>query len=85
MASGVPVVGTMVGGVAELIDHGRNGFLVPQKDADAIADSVRTIIAKQETMPQILSAARQSIEQAYDIRRLNADLENIYLCSNEVH
>ena len=85
MASGVPVIGTKVGGVAELIDHGRNGFLVPQKDADAIADSVRTIIAKQETMPQILTAARQSIEQAYDVRQLNADLENIYLNSIEVH
>jgi colanic acid/amylovoran biosynthesis glycosyltransferase len=79
MASGVPVVGTMVGGVAELIDHGRNGFLVPQKDAGAIADCIRTIIAHQDEMPQMLSRARQSIEQDYDLGRLNRDLEDVYV------
>jgi len=79
MASGVPVIGTKVGGVAELIDHGRNGFLVPQKDADAIADCIRTIIAHQDEMPQMLSRARKSIEQDYDLGRLNRDLEDVYV------
>ena len=79
MASGVPAIGTMVGGVMELIDHGINGFLVPQKDANAIADCVRMIITHQEKMPNILSQARQSIEQSYDIRQLNSDLEKVYL------
>ncbi len=78
MASGVPAIGTDVGGVAELIDHGKNGFLVRQKDSDAIVDCVRTILAQQDEMPQILSRARQSIEQVYDLQRLNADLEKTY-------
>lgn len=79
MASGVPAIGTNVGGVAELVDHGTNGFLVPQKDPDAIADCVRTILAQQDEISQILSNARQSIEQVYDLQRLNAELENTYL------
>jgi len=79
MASGVPAIGTNVGGVAELVDHGTNGFLVPQKDPDAIADCVRTILAQQDEISQILSRARQSIEQVYDLQRLNAELEDTYL------
>jgi colanic acid/amylovoran biosynthesis glycosyltransferase len=78
MACGVPAIGTRVGGVAELIEHGTNGFLVPQRDADAIANCIRTIVAQQDALPQILSRARQSIEEEYDLQRLNADLENVY-------
>lgn len=79
MAAGVPVIGTNVGGVAELIDHGENGFLVPQKDAEAIAESVQTILSRQDEIPQMLSRARRSVERDYDVIRLNADLENVYL------
>jgi colanic acid/amylovoran biosynthesis glycosyltransferase len=85
MASGVPAIGTMVGGANELIDHGRNGYLVPQKDPKAIADCVRTIIAHQEDMPKILSRARQSIEQDYNLKQLNGDLEDAYIRAGSVH
>jgi D-inositol-3-phosphate glycosyltransferase len=36
-ACGVPVVATSVGGLLSLIDHGRTGFLVPQRDAVGFA------------------------------------------------
>ena len=85
MASGVPVIGTKVGGVAELIDHRKNGFLVPQKDPDAIAESVREIVAAQDELPQMLARARESVEQDYDIRRLNTDLEDVYLRWGTLH
>lgn len=81
MACGVPAIGTRVGGVAELIEHGTNGFLVPQKDADAIADCIRTILDQQDLLPEVLSRARESIERDYDLQRLNADLENVYQCA----
>jgi colanic acid/amylovoran biosynthesis glycosyltransferase len=79
MASGVPAIGTNVGGVAELIDHGKNGFVVPQKDPNAIADCVRDIVMHPEKMPDILIQARQSVEEHYDLQVLNADLEKVYL------
>ena len=85
MASGVPVIGTKVGGVAELIDHGRNGFLVPQKDAGAIADCIRNIIEHPDEMPQMLSRARESIERDYDLARLNRDLEDVYTTASRVN
>jgi colanic acid/amylovoran biosynthesis glycosyltransferase len=78
MACGVPAIGTQVGGVAELIEHGTNGFLVPQKDADAIADCIRAILDQQDSLPEVLGRAREAIENEYDLRRLNADLENVY-------
>jgi glycosyltransferase involved in cell wall biosynthesis len=64
LAAGVPVVATRVGGAAEIIDAGRNGFLVPPADAPALGEAViRTLnldAAARENMRQIaLGTARR--------------------------
>ena len=41
LASGLPVVGTNVGGIPELVEHGRNGVLVPPRDATTLAAAIR--------------------------------------------
>ena len=40
MASGLPVVATPLGGIREIVTHQRNGLVVPQGDADALADAI---------------------------------------------
>ena len=43
MAGGTPVVGSDVGGIPEIIQHGVSGLLVPPGDAAGVASSARTI------------------------------------------
>ena len=38
-----PVISTNQGGVPELIDHGIDGYLIPPEDADALAETIRTL------------------------------------------
>ena len=45
VASGLPVVGTTVGGNNVLVEEGRNGFLVEPESVDALADAVLKIAA----------------------------------------
>ena len=40
LAAGLPVVATRVGGAAEIVDEGRNGYLVPPADAPALGEAV---------------------------------------------
>jgi colanic acid/amylovoran biosynthesis glycosyltransferase len=40
MASGLPVVATPLGGIGEIVTHQRNGLVVPQGDADALAGAI---------------------------------------------
>jgi glycosyltransferase involved in cell wall biosynthesis len=44
MACGVPVVATAVGGIAEMVQHGRNGLLVEPDDPDALATAIRRLL-----------------------------------------
>lgn len=45
MAAGKPVVATRVGGLAESIVDGETGFLVPPKNAVALADAIERLVA----------------------------------------
>lgn len=44
MAAGKAVVATKVGGIPELVDHGRTGLLVPPRSSAALADSIIALV-----------------------------------------
>ncbi|GAB6064079.1 glycosyltransferase family 4 protein [Deferrisoma palaeochoriense] len=46
LASGVPVVATAVGGIPEWVEDGRNGFLVPTGDTDALKAALARALAR---------------------------------------
>lgn len=58
-ASGLPIVATPVNGVRELIEDGRNGFLVAP-DPGAIAERLRQLAADPALRERLGAAARQS-------------------------
>ncbi len=45
---GKPVVATTVGGLPEMVDDGKTGFLVPPRDVDALADAVVKLMQNEE-------------------------------------
>ncbi|HEY3248765.1 MAG TPA: glycosyltransferase family 4 protein [bacterium] len=58
MAVGVPVVATTAGGIPEVIDDGVTGWLVPPRDAGALADRLRWIFTHQGEAEAVGSSAR---------------------------
>ncbi|MCS6777274.1 MAG: glycosyltransferase family 4 protein [Chloroherpetonaceae bacterium] len=78
MASGCVVVSTCVGGVPELIDDGRTGFLVPSGDVCALVERWEELLERPEMWPGIGEAARQSALQRFHVERLVADIERLY-------
>lgn len=77
-ASGVPGIGTRVGGVPEGIAEGETGFLVPERDIDSLAIAMGTLLANPPLRQRMGAAARSRVEQSFDIRRQTAYLEDIY-------
>ncbi|MFD5862136.1 glycosyltransferase family 4 protein [Streptomyces chartreusis] len=62
MASGVPVVAPAAGGPLDLVDHGRTGLLVPPRDADAVRDAVRTLVADPALRSAYGAAGHATVE-----------------------
>jgi glycosyltransferase involved in cell wall biosynthesis len=59
LAAGRPVVATRVGGAAEIIEEGRNGFLVPPGDVPALAEAIVAALSlSPEERAEFAAAAR---------------------------
>jgi D-inositol-3-phosphate glycosyltransferase len=48
MACGTPVVASKVGGLAYSVQEGQTGFLVPDRDAEALADKIRILLCDDD-------------------------------------
>jgi glycosyltransferase involved in cell wall biosynthesis len=61
MAHGRPVVATDVGGIPSIVDHGRNGLLVPAGDADALSRAIRLLLEDRELGSRLGAAGRELV------------------------
>ena len=78
MAIGLPVISTLHGGIPELVEDGKSGFLVPERDADSIAQKLSYLIEHPQLWPEMGRAGRAYVEKHYDLHRLNDKLVNDY-------
>jgi glycosyltransferase involved in cell wall biosynthesis len=79
MAAGMPLVSTNVGGVPELVDHQRNGVLVPPDSVDAMVAALRDLIEHPDRAAMLGRAARQAIESRFSFGRMVSSFEALYL------
>lgn len=63
MASGVPVVAARAGGIPNLIEHGKTGFLIQPKNTDEFAAQIKELIENPERREKIALASRVEAEK----------------------
>jgi colanic acid/amylovoran biosynthesis glycosyltransferase len=71
MASGVPVVSTVHGGIPELVDDDVTGYLVPEGDVHALATRLENLSRDFAAAQRVCAAARRLIVQRHDIEKLD--------------
>lgn len=72
MAMGRPVITTDAPGCRETVVDGDNGFLVPVKSVEKLAQAMARFIDEPELVQRMGSRARFIAEERYDVRRVNA-------------
>jgi glycosyltransferase involved in cell wall biosynthesis len=77
-ASGIPVIGTRHGGIPEAVVDGVTGFLVPERDADALAEKLLVLLSDKSLREEMGRAGRKMVEDKFDMRRQTEKLEKIY-------
>jgi D-inositol-3-phosphate glycosyltransferase len=77
MAMGTPVIASEVGGLAFLIQDGRNGFLVPSRDPEALAERIFTLLNDASCRAQLGQQAREHAK-AYDWSHIADKVVSLY-------
>jgi glycosyltransferase involved in cell wall biosynthesis len=77
MATELPVVGTRVGGVPEVIGEGETGFVVPSQNAEAVAGALTPILDSSDLRQRMGKAGRDRVVRHFherDMVRRTLDL-----------
>lgn len=78
MATGLPVLSTWHSGIPELVKDGVSGFLVPERDVDALEEKLIYLIEHPEKWAAMGRAGRDLVERHFDINKLNDQLIKIF-------
>jgi len=77
MASGVPSIGTRVGGIPELIDHGHNGLLIDPEEPRALAEALVRLLKSQDLQLRIVEGGFETVERF--------TVEDMMRCTHQVY
>jgi glycosyltransferase involved in cell wall biosynthesis len=76
MAMERPLVATDLGGLAEMIDDGENGFLVPMRDPQALAAAIVGVVTDRQTNRAMGQRSRQIVEERFTVGRMIRETED---------
>jgi glycosyltransferase involved in cell wall biosynthesis len=75
MATGLPVVSTYHAGIPELVEDGVSGYLVPERDVEAIADRLACLLEEPERWEAMGQAGRAKVEVEFSLDSVVQQLE----------
>jgi len=78
MATGVPVVGFSVGGVAEIVEDGRTGLLCRAGDVGALSATMREAVAARDRLVQMGTEARRRVAERFSVAKMCAGYAEVY-------
>jgi len=78
MRAGLPVVATDVCGVAEEVEHGATGFLVPKGDSDVAAQRIEQLLSNAKLRESMGARARQKFLNEFTSSSMLSGVEQVY-------
>ncbi|HEQ98434.1 MAG TPA: glycosyltransferase [candidate division Zixibacteria bacterium] len=78
MGAGLPIVATDVGGLPELVEKGRNGYLVPPRDPEKLAALLLELLGDDELRVSMGRASREIAENKFSIDRMIGQYQDLY-------
>ena len=77
MASGVAIVASDVAGIPQAIRDGRDGVLVPQKDAEALANAIESLMAAPQRRRALGESARKRAQEEFSWKLVGERFESV--------
>ena len=82
-AAGVPVIGTAIPGIKQLVEEGLTGLMVPVGDPKSLAQAVRQMCERPDLAQRMAGNAWKVVTEKYSASRMAEDFQREYrrLCS----
>jgi glycosyltransferase involved in cell wall biosynthesis len=77
-AMGLPVVGTAHSGISEAVCHGKTGFLVAERDWEALAERIARLLRDETLWQEFSRRGRERMRTTFSVEKQVRELENIY-------
>ncbi len=78
MFAGLPVVSTSVGGIPELVEHEKNGLLVPPGDAGALAGAMLRMHDDPKLAARLGDSGKLRMKEEFSIQHMVRRIEELY-------
>ena len=78
MAAKKTIVATDVGGIPDMMTHGREGILVPPKNSSALADGILYMMTNPRLAKEMGEAARKRVENEFTLEKMLQKTERLY-------
>jgi glycosyltransferase involved in cell wall biosynthesis len=79
MSTGLPVIATNVGGIPEIVEDGRTGFLVSLKHPEDIAERILELHGDREKLKRMGDAAREAVLERYSTEKVVQQYLDVYM------
>lgn len=77
MQAGVPVIGADSGGIPDIIEHGRNGLLLPLDDVPAWTAALERLLDDAALRTRLVAGGRESVATTFNLHHCTAQLEGV--------
>ncbi|MBW2606221.1 MAG: glycosyltransferase [Deltaproteobacteria bacterium] len=78
MAMGLPIITTIHSGIPELVQDGKSGFLVPERDVKSLVEKISYLLDNSEGWSKMGTTGRAFVDEHYNIKTLNDTLVTIF-------
>ena len=78
MAMGRPVVASCTGGIPEVVQDRRSGWLVPPGDPAALGEAIGMLLGKEALRRELGQRGRARVEEGFEVGRMVGGLEELY-------
>ncbi|MBD8490447.1 glycosyltransferase [Echinicola sp. CAU 1574] len=78
MACDLPVIGTKVGGIGEVIREGVEGYLAPKDEPEKLVEGAEKLIEDHPQCREMGHRARQRVEENFSLEQMVSKVEEVY-------
>ena len=78
MATGTPAIGTDIGGMPEVVEHGKTGLIVPPEDPTALAEAIAQLLSDESLRTRMGQAGIDRAAKIFSWQAIATSLQQQY-------